>query len=95
MLKKRRYSLTMSTDHTKYRYVRFGRELPVRVAVSPVTGGALGTEAPDPVTGELRISKHSVRLDRADDAWDIDEAEFDRLLAAYREKVRKRADRTD
>ena len=74
---------------TKYRYVRFGTELPVRVTLSPDGEGFLGTEAPNRMTGELEISRHFKRLD-GDDCWDITEAEFDDLLAAYRAKIHKK-----
>lgn len=77
------------TQQPRYRYVRFGTDMPVRVILSPDGENFLGTEAPNKETGELEISYHYKRLD-GDDCWDITEAEFNQLLDHYRSSIQKK-----
>ncbi len=76
------------TEKPQYSYFRFGTSNPVRATHGVVEGVFSETEAPNSETGELErnMSLHS-RLD-GDDVTEIDETEFNTLLAAFQEKKR-------
>lgn len=75
---------------TDYKYYRIGNWRPIRATICPEIKGAVSaTYAPDPNTGELVLTMALIsRLD-GDDTWEIDEAEFKELLAAYQARIRR------